>query len=571
MIWLRVVVDQEEFTVDISQFRVKASKLALAAERETRKRGAFHCELETVNYEMSFRTMGPLGWVMVNFGRITSCWFIATCLLVLALAACTGPMVTPGDAPGGPAATNTGQSPNSSQPTSAPNSITPTPGPTGTTLSHQGLTSLNHIVFMIQENRSFDHYFGQLDQYRVQAQGLAKGAIDGLPPEGSPACANPGDPPNGCMPVNLKNASYTVTTAAFHLQTMCIENTSDSWYEAHQDFNLFNISSNTPTMDGFAWGAGGDANYANTVQPGSDKDTDGIRGLGFYDGNDLVYHYWLATQFATSDRWFAPGPMETEPNKMYLVAATSAGHVHKPTSSVNVPTIFSLLDAANVTWKVYYSAQPSDAILNFFQPYASQHSANIVPVSQYFSDLQNGTLPAVAMIEPPFNAGSDEHPGIGNNIQQGVALTKQYVDALMNSSSWKDSAFIITFDESGGLYDHVPPPTSGVPNPDGITPQDLIMQPPADPPGDFTRYGFRVPLMVVSPFTKKNYVSHTVTDSTAILRLIEERFNLPNLTKRDAVAMDMTEFFDFAGVPWATPPGSRPTQPTNGACYDGLP
>ncbi|HZU23294.1 MAG TPA: alkaline phosphatase family protein, partial [Terriglobales bacterium] len=293
----------------------------------------------------------------------------------------------------------------------------------------------------------------------------------------------------------------------------------------------------------------------------------------FYDWKDLPYHYWLATQFATSDRWFAPGPMETEPNKMYLVAATSVGHVHKPTSSVNVPTIFSLLDAANVSWKVYYSSQPSDAILNFFQPFATQRAANIVPISQYFTDLQNGTLPSVAMIEPPFDGGQDEHPGVGNNIQQGVALTKQYIDALMDSSSWKDSAFILTFDESGGLYDHVPPPTAGVPNPDGIAPQDLITQPPADPAGDFTRYGFRVPVMVVSPFTRKNYVSHTVTDSTAILRMIELRFGLPNLTKRDAVAMDMSEFFDFTNKPWATPPAaaSRPSQPTDGACYDGLP
>ncbi len=486
------------------------------------------------------------------------------------LASCSGPPIGPAhNSPNNPGS-NSGMTPANGS--GSPSSVTPTPGPVGATVNPQGLKAINHIIFMIQENRSFDHYLGQLDQYRQQ-QGLAKGAVDGLAPEGAPACAQPGQPPNGCMPVNLKNAQYTAVTPAFHLQTMCIENTSDSWYEAHQDFNLFQLSSDTPTMDGFAWGAGGDANYANTVQPGSDKDTDGVRALGFYDWKDLPYHYWLATQFATSDRWFAPGPMETEPNKMYLVAATSVGHVHKPTSSVNVPTIFSLLDAANVSWKVYYSSQPSDAILNFFQPFATQRAANIVPISQYFTDLQNGTLPSVAMIEPPFDGGQDEHPGVGNNIQQGVALTKQYIDALMDSSSWKDSAFILTFDESGGLYDHVPPPTAGVPNPDGIAPQDLITQPPADPAGDFTRYGFRVPVMVVSPFTRKNYVSHTVTDSTAILRMIELRFGLPNLTKRDAVAMDMSEFFDFTNKPWATPPAaaSRPSQPTDGACYDGLP
>ena len=93
---------------------------------------------------------------------------------------------------------------------------------------------------------------------------------------------------------------------------------------------------------------------------------------------------------------------------------------------------------------------------------------------------------------------------------------------------------------------------------------------PPDPPGDFNRTGFRLPMIVVSPFSKKNYVSHTPADNTAILKFIETRFGLPNLTKRDAAQMDMGEFFDFTAIPWATPP-TVPAQPTNGACYDGLP
>jgi len=144
----------------------------------------------------------------------------------------------------------------------------------------------------------------------------------------------------------------------------------------------------------------------------------------------------------------------------------------------------------------------------------------------------------------------------------------------MQSSSWQDSAFILTFDEFGGLYDHVSPQPAV--SPDGIKPVDLrpgdvCMSGNTGPTCDFVYTGFRVPLIVVSPFTQKNYVSHTVADTTAILKLIETRFDLPNLTKRDAAQMDMTEFFDFANPPWLTPP-NPPAQITNGACYlDHLP
>jgi phospholipase C len=399
---------------------------------------------------------------------------------------------------------------------------------------------------MIQENRSFDHYFAKINEYR-QSQGLGAD-VDELPPgETNPTVPNYA--PQG----------------SFHMKSMCIENTSAGWLVSHQNFNLFNNTSDTPTMDGFAWSAAGEASFEGGM------DTAGVRAMGYYDQDDLPYYYYMATQFGISDRWFSPAPTETEPSKMYMVAATSDGHAHAPDNPVNVPTIFSLLDAKGLTWKIYYENQPSDAILNYFQPYAAQHRANLVPISQYFDDVVAGTLPDVAMIEPGFGS-DDEHPGTGNQIQVGSAMTSQIINALMQSPSWKDSVFFLMFDENGGMYDHVPPPT-GVPNPDGIKPVDLFtkdMDGYDDPPGDFTRYGFRVPNLVISPFTKKNYVSHTITDSTGVLKFIETRFGLPNLNKRDAYASDMTDFFDFANVPWATPP-TPPSQPTNGPCYDGLP
>jgi phospholipase C len=153
-------------------------------------------------------------------------------------------------------------------------------------------------------------------------------------------------------------------------------------------------------------------------------------------------------------------------------------------------------------------------------------------------------------------------------VQLGSQYVSTLINALMQSSSWQDSAFILTFDEFGGFYDHVSPQPAV--SPDGIKPVDLL---PGDictkttgPTCDFVYTGYRVPLIVISPFAKKNYVSHTVADYTAWLKLVETRFNLPSLTKRDAAQMDMTEFFDFVNVPWSTPP--TPTaQPTDGPCY----
>jgi phospholipase C len=138
----------------------------------------------------------------------------------------------------------------------------------------------------------------------------------------------------------------------------------------------------------------------------------------------------------------------------------------------------------------------------------------------------------------------------------------------MTSTSWADSSFILTYDEFGGLYDHVSPQPAV--SPDGIKPVDML---PDDvctettgPTCDFVYTGYRVPLIVVSPYANKNYVSHTVADTTAILKLIETRFNLPALTNRDAAQIDMTEFFDFNNPAWMTPP-SPPTQIISGACY----
>ena len=465
----------------------------------------------------------------------------------------------------------------------------------GTNANTTDLNQVNHIIILAQENRGFDHYFGALRQYWA-VNGFPDQPFDGLPQFNPPAGAAPLQGPPltalGCDPAFPAPANDCTIDAnspqveVFHMISMCEENPSPSWDESHVDWNFTDPLSPTPTLDGFLWTAAHDARASGF------SDVDGRRAMGYYDGTDLPYYYFLASNFGTSDRWFSPAMSRTQPNRLFMLAATSAGHAYPPPpGSPPLPnaTIFDLLQTAGVTWKVYVTdlirqnPPTQDSALSFFAT-AGKFPGNIVGVDQFFTDLTNGTLPAVAYIEPGYNVGLDEHPGLddnvpGANIQLGAQFVSTLINGLMQSSSWKDSVFILTYDEFGGFHDHVPPQPAV--SPDGIKPMDLLLGPPPNGPDictngtgptcDFVFTGYRVPLIVVSPFSKKNFVSHTVADYTAWLKLVETRFNLPSLTNRDAAQMDMTEFFDFTNVPWKTPP-TPPTQQTSGPCYmDKLP
>ena len=419
---------------------------------------------------------------------------------------------------------------------------TPPPGGGG---GNGSLSQINHIVWMWQENRSFDNYFGKLNDYRA-ANGLPTD-VDGLPADAS----NP-------------NVANTGQVKAFHFNTVCIENVTPSWDESRRDINRFNPDQKTGPMNGFVYSA---ANYAineNAAGRGPYADVDGVRVMGYYTDRELPYYYFMASQFATSDRFFSPILSRTPPNRIANMAASALGVVNNIPSGTTFQqnTIFHLLQNAGITWKVYETS--GNTYLGFFQPFFAQHKSNIVPISQYFTDLTDGTLPQVAFIETGVEVSEtggtsslDEHPD--TNIQKGAAFVSTLINGLMQSTSWKDSAFILAYDEGGGMYDHVVPQPAVIP--DAIPPQ---LQ-PGNRPDDYSRTGFRVPMIVVSPFTKKGYVSHTVMDSTAILKLIETRFGLPNLTARDAAQPDMTEFFDLVNIPNAVAP-TPPSQPTNAPC-----
>ena len=266
------------------------------------------------------------------------------------------------------------------------------------------LQSVNHIIFMMQENRSFDAYFGKINDYRASL-GLGRDADD--------------------LETNFTNpADDGDTIATFHLPTSCIFNTTAAWLESHGNANRFDTSESAPLLlDGFVHTAGGLAIFDG------DPDTKGVRAMGFYNHNDLPSPYWFATQFATSDRWYTPAPVQTEDARLYAMAATSQGLVHPPqdtNTQLTAKTIFQLLDAAGVSWKIYsVDRQPDGKLITTFrnfQPFAGTREDHIVPIAQFLTDVQNNTLPQFSYIEPGFGSGRDEHPGTTNNLQPGRTI-----------------------------------------------------------------------------------------------------------------------------------------------------
>ena len=405
------------------------------------------------------------------------------------------------------------------------------------TAASNGLSHIKHIIFMAQENRSFDDYFGMLGPYK-SSLGLPNSNIDGLNL-------------NAALP-NTKGQ----LVHPFHYQTVCTENLSPSWDESHRDVDGGKI-------DGFM--------LTSTSVP-STIDPTGTRAMGYYTQADLPYYYAAAARFATSDRWRSPVQTNTIPNRMYLFTATSWGNafpVNPPSGGFTQSTIFDHLDQAGVSWRYYYQGSASSAFIQQFSTY-SRDASKVVPIGNWFNDVKNdSTLPSVIFIERGGSIGLDEHPDA--NAQKGAAdvaniisglmcPTKSSAGACQPSAAWPDSVFILTYDEGGGLYDHVLPARE-IP-PDNTAPKLSS----TDQPGAFNTSGFRVPLIVISPWAKPSFVSHTTRDYISILRLIEDRFNVAPLTLRDKNADNMMEFFDFSAGPQLLTPPVLPAQPTNGVC-----
>ncbi|AKU98498.1 Acid phosphatase [Labilithrix luteola] len=341
------------------------------------------------------------------------------------------------------------------------------------------LGSIDHIVVLMMENRSFDHFLGSLASdtgYPNKAQ------IDGLKgTESNPA-------PDGS------------TVTVFKLDDFTPEDPPHSWDAAHAQFD-------GGLNDGFVKAHAGDAQ--NQV-------------MGFHDRSQIPLYYWFADNFTICDRWFASVMGPTWPNRYYLHAATSKGKKdNKPFLTDAPDTIWERLKAKNVTYKNYVAGSVGWYVGGFVANVFSLNPTS--PITNFFTAAKNGTLPSFSIIDPDFQA-SDDHPD--HDIQRGQAFVASVYKALAESPAWNKTLLIVTYDEHGGFFDHVPPPKA----------QD-------DDP-DFQQFGFRVPAFVIGPMVKKGYVSQTQFDHTSVAATVKTRFGIDSLSKRMDTANDLADCID---------------------------
>jgi phospholipase C len=456
-----------------------------------------------------------------------------------------------------------------------------------------GIHKVKHVIVVMQENHSFDSYFGALvhapgGPYHAPAAGGTGCAdadhrcVDGL------SCTAGAAGGLTCSNTNLDDEGRAVT--AFHSPNRCIQPDPDhSWAGTHRQVNYDqpNAARRAPLMNGFAR-----VDHSAEV-------------MGFYTQDDLPFYYEIAQRFAISDRFFASVLGPTFPNRAYLMAATSFGHV---VTSDQIPplrgyrpvhgTIWDLLDRNGVSWADYYQDVPQGASFRVLG--STLFSPHFAPLSVFLAHAAGiGQLPSVSFVDPMFgalgkaNRNDEESP---SDIQRGQAFVSRVINAVRNGPHWADSVIFFVYDEHGGFYDHVPPPPAVPPDP--IEPgqcADLSSPPASLQPGGgaqcnrnlksssdttvaqaialcsalaanptgpypadcahFDQYGVRVPFVAVSPFAKPQYVAHAVADHTSILAFIETAF-LPlangqrqHLTDRDRDADNLLDLFDFEGSP----------------------
>jgi phospholipase C len=368
------------------------------------------------------------------------------------------------------------------------------------------LPQIEHIIVVMMENHSYDNYLGML------RRGDGFVAIDG-------------------KPLNSNPDGMGNRVRAFHMPATCQpddDGPSQSW-------NVSHISYANGRNDGFVLGSGGIA-------------------MGYWDQQDLPFYYGLAKTFPVCDRFFSSVLAQTYPNRRFLLAGTAAGLVSTDVGAIlNGPeppngSIFARLDDHGIPWINYASDLPQLAL---FPSVFLSHPQSWLPIDRYFADAAAGTLPSISYVDPPFlnPVGSEEN----GDIHVGEDFVARVVNAAMQGPGWPKTLLVWTYDEHGGYYDHVPPPPAV--KPDDIAPQ---IQVPPDQPGAYDRYGFRVPAVIVSPWARRNYVSHFVHDHTSVLKLIETKWNLPALTFRDANADDLLDSLDLHREPAFLEPPTLP-------------
>jgi len=356
---------------------------------------------------------------------------------------------------------------------------------------------IEHVIVVMQENHSFDNYFGTYP------------GADGLKP-------------TTCVPIDPDRPRSTSCIRPFYLAGRTIE-------PLNYDARAHQRQVRGGSMDGF-------------IDAFRQVGKDGLPAMGYYDARDLPFYWNLADDYVLFDRFFSAANSGSVANRMFWVAGVPGSQDNRIPSQGwgDIPTIFDRLEERGVSWKFYVQNYDASATLRSlaggqgstqvtrvpllaFPRFLDNPklAGRIVDLDEYVEDLRRGTLPAVAYIAP---AAASERPPA--SLQAGQRFVKGLLNELMRSNAWPRSAFFLTYDDTGGWYDHVAPPQIGQES-----------------------YGLRVPALLISPYARKGYVDSTTLDSTAILKFIADLHGLAPLSARVERASSLGSAFDFAQPP----------------------
>jgi len=336
---------------------------------------------------------------------------------------------------------------------------------------------IKHVIIMMEENHSFDNYFGTYPG----ANGINLNI--GLP----------------------KSRASNELVRPFHINgTLVPHDLCHDWECEHEAYD-------NGKMDGFVYAMGSNLT------------------MGYFDNHQIPYYWDYASRFVLFDNFYSSIMASSVPNHLYLVAGQSGGVVKRTLqASFTFPTIVDELDQNHVSWKYYTGGHSYLSGWNPLPGFASfqknqSRMNNLAEPSQFYQDIASNTLPEVVWIMPTSDQES-EHPPY--DVSLGERNVVSMINAVSTSKHWNSTAIFLTWDESGGWYDHVPPPQV-----------------------DRYGYGFRVPCLLISPFAKQGYVDHTQADFASLLKFMETAFSLPPLTDRDRSANNLLEAFNFSQTP----------------------
>jgi phospholipase C len=447
--------------------------------------------------------------------------------------------------------------------------------PAGTDL----LPQIKHIVVLMMENHSYDNYLGML-QNRGEGFPLDSG--------GKPDLSNIAADGEVIRPFHLPS---TVQRPGVP---------SQSWHASY-------VQCGEGQCDGFMTSA-----QSVVAEAGNDASNAAV-AMGYWSESDLPFYYGLARTFPLADHWFSSCLGPTFPNRRFLIAGTAHGLIDdSPYDLLDYPpagTIFDLLTEHGISWANYHPVATEQSKWRHYArhrrkmarrrlmsmsrslPAVTQvhkdikFTADVFPLGigrymqhvhcleQFFADADNGTLPAFSLVDPDFDVYSEENP---QDIRKGESFAAEVINRVLHGAGWPHTLLIWLYDEHGGYYDHVPPPAA-IP-PDDIagrsavgsqTKLEAFLRPvfPGlvrskhnlnDGPHTYDRYGFRVPAVIVSPYARPDYVSPEIFDHTSVLRLVQEKWNLPPLTARDAAATAPLDALDLDSPPAFLKPPSLP-------------